>query len=60
MGVQFFAVQITFDAIVSPGSETPISNAASVTPPAGIADPDVNNIASDGPDEHGIFRNGLE
>jgi len=43
------------------GPDTPITNIASVTPPAGINDPNLaNNVASDGPDIRGIFRDGFE
>jgi uncharacterized repeat protein (TIGR01451 family) len=55
------SVRIDFDAVPSQGPETPVSNTASVTPPAGITDPDLdNNIASDGPDMRGIFRDEFE
>lgn len=54
-------VQFIFSALPNTGSETPISNVASVTPPAAISDPNLsNNVASDGPDIRGIFRNGFE
>lgn len=43
------------------GPDTPITNIASVTPPASVTDPNLaNNVASDGPDIRGIFRNGFE
>ena len=43
------------------GPETPITNIASITPPAGVSDPNLaNNVASDGPDIRGIFRDGFE
>lgn len=55
------SVQISFSALPMVGSETPISNIASVTPPAGITDPSLsNNVATDGPDLRGIFRNAFE
>jgi uncharacterized repeat protein (TIGR01451 family) len=55
------SVRIDFDAIPSVGPETPVSNTASVTPPADLTDPDLNNnIASDGPDVRGIFRDEFE
>ena len=41
--------------------ETPVSNIASVTLPATITDPELNNnVASDGPDIRGLFPDGLE
>ncbi len=55
------SVQILFRAIPAPGSETPLSNVASVLPPATISDPQTaNNVASDGPDIRGVFRDGFE
>ncbi len=55
------SVQFIFSALPNAGSETPISNVASVTPPAAITDPNLNNnVASDGPDIRGVFRNGFE
>ncbi len=55
------SVQFVFGALPNSGPETPIANSASVTPPANITDPNLNNnIASDGPDIRGIFRNGFE
>ncbi len=55
------SVQFLFSAVPDAGSETPISNLASVTPPATITDPNTaNNIASDGPDLRGIFRDGFD
>jgi uncharacterized repeat protein (TIGR01451 family) len=55
------SVQINFSALPIAGPETPISNIASVTPPAGITDPSLNNnVATDGPDLRGIFRNAFE
>jgi len=55
------SVQFVFGALPNAGSETPISNIASVTPPAAISDANLNNnVALDGPDVRGIFRNGFE
>ena len=55
------AVQFLFSALPNAGSETPISNVASVTPPLAITDTNLNNnVASDGPDIRGVFRNGFE
>ncbi len=55
------SVQFLFGALPNAGAETPISNTASVTPPANITDADLNNnIASDGPDIRGIFRDDFE
>ncbi len=51
------SAQFTLIAEVAALPETPISNIASVTPPAGVTDPNLsNNVASDGPDIRGIFR----
>ncbi|MBK8286866.1 MAG: beta-propeller fold lactonase family protein [Ahniella sp.] len=55
------SVTFTFSVLPVQGPELPISNQASVTPPVGINDPNLmNNVASDGPDILGIFRNGFE
>ena len=55
------SVQFVFGALPNAGSETPISNIASVTPPAAISDANLNNnVAMDGSDVRGIFRNGFE
>ncbi len=55
------SVQIIFGALPIAGLETPISNIASVTVPAPINDTlTSNNIASDGPDIRGIFRDEFE
>lgn len=55
------SVQIQFSALPAPGPELPLSNIASVTPPAAISDPNLgNNTAMDGPDVRGLFRNGFE
>jgi Putative Ig domain/Domain of unknown function DUF11 len=41
--------------------EIAVSAVASVTPPAAITDPALdNNVASDGPDTRGVFRNGWD
>lgn len=55
------SVQFLLTATVAALPETPVSNIASVTPPAAISDPELsNNVASDGPDIRGLFRDGLE
>jgi len=55
------SVTFVFEALPAQGPATPISNQVSVTPPAGIDDPNLmNNAASDGPDIRGIFRDGFE
>ena len=55
------SVQFLLTATVAALPETPVSNIASVTPPAAISDPQLsNNVASDGPDIRGLFRDGLE
>ena len=55
------SVQFLFAALSTSGVATPISNTVSLTPPANVADPDLdNNIASDGPDERGMFRDGFD
>jgi uncharacterized repeat protein (TIGR01451 family) len=55
------SVQFLFAALPTSGVATPISNTVSLTPPANVADPDLdNNIASDGPDERGMFRDGFD
>lgn len=54
------SAQFTLTAEVAALPETPVSNIASVTPPAGVTDPNLsNNVASDGPDIRGIFRAGF-
>ncbi len=54
------SVQFLFSALPNAGGETPIANIASVTPPASMTDPNLtNNVASDGPDLRGVFRNGF-
>lgn len=53
-------LQIAFSAMPVPGT-APIFNVAAVTPPSGVVDPNLNNnVASDGPDVRGVFRNGFE
>ncbi len=55
------SVQILFRAIPAPGPESPLSNVASVLPSATISDPQTaNNVASDGPDIRGVFRDQFE
>jgi trimeric autotransporter adhesin len=55
------SVRINFSALPVAGPETPVSNIASVIPPAGITDPSLsNNVATDGPDVRGVFRNDFE
>ncbi len=41
--------------------EDPVSNTATITPPPGLADPDLaNNSSTDGPDHRGLFADGFE
>lgn len=55
------SVTFQFAALPVQGVDTPISNVAYVLPPIGVTDPNTaNNVASDGPDIRGIFRNGFE
>jgi uncharacterized repeat protein (TIGR01451 family) len=55
------SVTFLFEVLPTQGPDTPISNQVSVTPPIGIDDPNLaNNVASDGPDIRGIFRDGFE
>ena len=55
------SVLIDLNALLAPFPEDPVSNVASVQPSAAITDPDLsNNIASDGPDIRGVFRDGFE
>jgi len=55
------SVRFTLTALVAPLPETPVSNVTSVTPPSPIVDPNLNNnVASDGPDVRGVFRDGFE
>jgi len=55
------SVRFTLTAQVAALPETPISNIASVTAPSPIDDPTLsNNVASDGPDLRGVFRDGFE
>ena len=54
-------MQILLSALPAPGPDLPLSNTATVTPPAGISDGNpANNSATDGPDVRGLFRNGFE
>ena len=55
------SVQFVLSALANAGTETPISNIASVTPPANISDANLNNnVVTDGPDVRGIFRVGFQ
>lgn len=55
------SVTYQFSALPIFGPSIPISNVASVTPPVGVTDPNLaNNVASDGPDIRGIFKDGFE
>lgn len=55
------SVEFLLTATVAALPETPVSNIASVTLPAAITDPELgNNVATDGPDIRGLFRDGLE
>lgn len=55
------SVRFVLSASPNPASEAPVTNLASVTPPATITDPNPNNnVATDGPDRRGVFRNGFE
>ncbi len=55
------SVQFLLTTTVASMPETPVSNIASVSLPAAITDPELgNNVASDGPDIRGLFRDGLE
>ena len=48
-------------ATVAPLPETPVSNLVSVTLPTPFNDPNLqNNVATDGPDVRGLFRNGFD
>jgi len=55
-------LRVRFDAMPAVvGVPAPISNIATVTPPLGTEDPNLgNNVAIDGPDVRGVFRNGFE
>ncbi|HWS28057.1 MAG TPA: putative Ig domain-containing protein, partial [Xanthomonadales bacterium] len=55
------SVTILLTATVAALPETPVSNLVSVTLPAPFTDPNLqNNVATDGPDIRGLFRDGLE
>ena len=55
------SVQITLSATPAAVPETPLSAMASVLSSAAISDPvSSNNVATDGPDLRGLFRNGFE
>lgn len=55
------AVQIDLSAVLAPLPEDPVMNVAAVAVPASMLDPDPdNNVASDGPDQRGVFRDGFE
>ncbi len=55
------SVSFALTATVAAFPETPVSNIASVAVPAPITDPVLNNnVASDGPDVRGVFRDGME
>lgn len=55
------SVEFLLTATVAALPETPVSNVAAVSPPVPIDDPQLgNNVASDGPDIRGLYRNGFE
>lgn len=55
------SVEFLLTATVAALPETPVSNLASVTPPVPIDDPQLsNNVATDGPDLRGLFRDGFQ
>ncbi len=55
------SADITITALLAPLPEDPVSNIASVSLPSAMSDPQLaNNIASDGPDTRGIFRDQFE
>lgn len=55
------SVTILLTATVAALPETPVSNLVWVTLPAPFTDPNLqNNVATDGPDIRGLFRDGLE
>lgn len=55
------SLEFLLTATVAALPETPVSNLASVTPPSPIDDPQLgNNVATDGPDIRGLYRNGFE
>ncbi len=54
-------VRIELTATVAPLPETPVSTVVSVTGPADVSESDLaNNVASDGPDGRGLFKDGFE
>ncbi len=54
-------VQIIYRVMYDPAAETPVSRIVTVLTPNGITDPDLtNNVASDGPDRLGVFRDQFE
>ena len=55
------SVRFMLNARVAELPETPVSNIVSITPPNAIDDPSMNNnVASDGPDVRGVFRDSFE
>lgn len=55
------SVLIAIDALLAPFPEDPVSNVAAVSVPIEMSDPNLaNNVASDGPDIRGIFRDEFE
>ena len=55
------SVNIQLTTTVAALPESPVSNIAAVTPPAGIVDANLkNNVASDGPDVVGVFKSSFE
>ncbi|MBP8296545.1 MAG: hypothetical protein KAX84_10595 [Burkholderiales bacterium] len=55
------SVTFLLTATVAPLPETPVSNLVSVTLPAPFTDPNLqNNVATDGPDIRGLFRDGFD
>jgi hypothetical protein len=55
------SVNIQLTATVAALPEAPVSNLAAVTPPAGIVDGNLNNnVATDGPDIVGLFRDSFD
>jgi len=55
------SVVIDIDAVLAAFPEDPVSNVAAIEVPDSVSDPDLaNNVASDGPDIRGIFRDEFE
>ena len=55
------SVQFQISAVIAPLPEEPVFNLASVAVPAQMLDPNLsNNVATDGPDVRGVFRDGFE